>query len=40
MNFTAKQGQYIAFIYNHTKIHGQPPAETACSRIAHSRKRD
>lgn len=26
-SFTAKQGQYLAFIYNYTKIHGQPPAE-------------
>jgi hypothetical protein len=25
--FTAKQGQYLAFIYNYTKIHGCPPAE-------------
>ncbi len=26
-NYTAKQGQYLAFIYYYTKIHGQPPAE-------------
>jgi hypothetical protein len=26
-SFTAKQGQYLAFIYNYTKIHRQPPAE-------------
>jgi hypothetical protein len=26
-SFTAKQGQYLAFIYNYTKIHGQAPAE-------------
>ncbi|PYR92070.1 MAG: hypothetical protein DMF84_14865 [Acidobacteria bacterium] len=25
--FTAKQGQYLAFIYYYTKIHGTPPAE-------------
>jgi Mn-dependent DtxR family transcriptional regulator len=27
MKFTSKQGQYLAFIYNYAKIHGQPPAE-------------
>ncbi|HME10497.1 MAG TPA: hypothetical protein VKG25_25815 [Bryobacteraceae bacterium] len=26
--FTAKQGQYLAFIYNYTKIHGRAPAES------------
>lgn len=26
-SFTAKQGQYLAFIYYYTKIHGTPPAE-------------
>ena len=30
--FTAKQGQYLAFIYNYTKIHGQPPAESDLER--------
>ena len=25
--FTAKQGQYLAFIYYYSKIHGIPPAE-------------
>jgi Mn-dependent DtxR family transcriptional regulator len=25
--YTAKQGQYLAFIYYYTKIHRQPPAE-------------
>lgn len=25
--YTAKQGQYLAYIYYYTKIHGQPPAE-------------
>ncbi len=27
MKFTRKQGQYLAFIYNYTKIAGRPPAE-------------
>ena len=27
MKFTKKQGQYLAFIYCYTKIHGQPPTE-------------
>ena len=27
-SLTAKQGQYLAFIYNYTKIHGCAPAET------------
>ncbi len=26
-NFTEKQGQYLAFIYNYTKINNRPPAE-------------
>jgi Mn-dependent DtxR family transcriptional regulator len=30
--YTAKQGQYLAFIYSYTKIHGQPPAETDMQR--------
>lgn len=25
--YTKKQGQYLAFIYNYTKIHSRPPAE-------------
>jgi len=25
--FTPKQGQYLAFIYNYTKINKRPPAE-------------
>jgi Mn-dependent DtxR family transcriptional regulator len=25
--FTAKQGQYLAFIHHYTKIHRMPPAE-------------
>jgi repressor LexA len=28
MTFTRKQGQYLAFIYYYTKIHGRAPAET------------
>lgn len=31
--FTAKQGQYLAFIYCYTKIHGTPPAESDCRRF-------
>ncbi len=31
-SFTAKQGQYLAFIYNYTKIHRQPPAELDLQR--------
>jgi Mn-dependent DtxR family transcriptional regulator len=26
--FTAKQGQYLAFIYLYTRLHRRPPAET------------
>jgi Mn-dependent DtxR family transcriptional regulator len=26
-SFTPKQGQYLAFIYAYTRIHGRPPAE-------------
>lgn len=31
--FTAKQGQYLAFIYYYTKIHGTPPAESDFRRF-------
>jgi LexA DNA binding domain len=31
-SFTVKQGQYLAFIYNYTKIHGRAPAETDLER--------
>jgi repressor LexA len=31
-SFTAKQGQYLAFIYNYTKIRGQSPAESDLER--------
>jgi repressor LexA len=30
--YTHKQGQYLAFIYYYTKIHGRPPAETDMQR--------
>ena len=26
--FTSKQGQYLAFIYQYTRLHRRPPAET------------
>ena len=32
MPFTPKQGQYLAFIYYYTKIHGQAPAEAEMVR--------
>ena len=31
-SFTAKQGQYLAFIYNYTKMHRQAPAELDLQR--------
>jgi repressor LexA len=31
--FTAKQGQYLAFIYYYTRIHGTPPAEADFQRF-------
>jgi len=31
-SFTVKQGQYLAFIYNYAKIHGQAPAESDLER--------
>jgi repressor LexA len=30
--YTAKQGQYLAFIYYFTKIHGEPPSEAELQR--------
>lgn len=30
--FTAKQGQYLAFIYMYTKVNGRPPAEADMQR--------
>lgn len=32
-SFTPKQGQYLAFIYYYTKIHGRPPAEADFQRF-------
>jgi Mn-dependent DtxR family transcriptional regulator len=31
-DFTDKQGQYLAFIYAYTRIHGRPPAEADLQR--------
>jgi repressor LexA len=31
--FTDKQGQYLAFIYNYTVIHGRAPAEADLERF-------
>src|SRR5260370_41444797 len=31
--FTPKQGQYLAFIYYYSKIHGTPPAEADFRRF-------
>jgi hypothetical protein len=31
--YTEKQGQYLAFIYNYTVIHGQPPSELDMRRF-------
>jgi selenophosphate synthetase-related protein len=33
-SFTAKQGQYLAFIYNYAKIHRQAPAESDLERTS------
>jgi repressor LexA len=30
--YTKKQGQYLAFIHNYTKLHGHPPAEADIQR--------
>lgn len=32
LKWTEKQGQYLAFIYNYTKIHGRAPAEADMER--------
>ena len=32
-SFTAKQGQYLGFIYYYTKIHGRAPAEADLQRF-------
>jgi len=31
--YTEKQGQYLALIYNYTVIHGQPPSEADMQRF-------
>lgn len=31
-DFTPRQGQFLAFIYYYTKIHGCPPAESDMQR--------
>jgi SOS-response transcriptional repressor LexA len=33
IRLTEKQGQYLAFIYNYTKIHGIAPAEADMERF-------
>lgn len=33
MKFTDKEGQYLAFIYNYSKIAGRPPAEADLQRF-------
>ncbi|MBC7962337.1 MAG: MarR family transcriptional regulator [Steroidobacteraceae bacterium] len=32
LKWTEKQGQYLAFIYNYSKIHGKSPAEAEIQR--------
>ena len=32
IEYTKRQGQYLAFIYYYTKIHGCPPAEVDMQR--------
>ena len=32
LKWTEKQGHYLAFIYNYTKIHGRAPAEAEMER--------
>jgi Mn-dependent DtxR family transcriptional regulator len=32
VNFTPKQGQYLAFIYAYTRLFGRPPAEADMQR--------
>jgi Mn-dependent DtxR family transcriptional regulator len=31
-DYTSRQGQYLAFIYYYTKLHGRPPAEIDMQR--------
>jgi hypothetical protein len=37
--FTSKQGQYLAFIYYYSKIHGTAPAEADSVGSSESRRR-
>jgi DNA-binding MarR family transcriptional regulator len=37
VRFTEKQGQYLAFIYNYSKIHGRAPAEADLERYFKTR---
>ena len=32
-NFTARQGQFLAFIYTYTLVNGRPPAEADMMRF-------
>jgi len=32
-HYTAKQGQYLSFIYYYTKVNGRPPAEADMERF-------
>ena len=32
LNFTEKQGQYLAFIYNYSKVNYRPPSEAEIQR--------
>jgi len=32
MNYTPKQGQFLAFIYYYTKLHNEPPSELDIAR--------
>jgi repressor LexA len=32
VNYTPRQGQYLAFIYDYIKLNGQPPAEADIQR--------
>ena len=34
--YTPKQGQYLAFIYYYTKIHGRAPAESEMQEYFHT----
>ena len=35
--YTANQGQYLAFMYAYTKLHGRPPAEADIQRYFQTR---